>query len=550
MTILRPLTAFVLAIGGVGAMTDAQTPQAPPAPPRLVVMLVVDQMRADYISLYGHQWTKGLRRLLDTGAVFPLAAYPYAYTVTCPGHATISTGTFPNTHGMIGNEWYDRELGKSVVCTDDASQTSVPFGGRSVVEHHSVARLNALTFTDELRIHAVRQPTVVAVSLKARSAITMAGTPSSTTYAVWEAGNGTWTTSTAYTSTPWPVVDAFATKHPISEDYGHAWTRALPPASYLFSDSGVAEIAPAEFPHKLESKTGKPDSDYGVLWRRSPLADRYVGRLSQHLARELKLGQSAGTDVLAVSFSALDIVGHEYGPHSHEVQDVLVRLDETLGELLDTLDTLVGRDRYVLGMSSDHGVAQIPEQDQNVVPGSGRHSSTALRNAISAAIETHVGPGGPWTAGSTVTSRLGPNVYLAPGVLARVLSTAGAREAINTSLVAIEGVARIYWADELGSLVATDDPILRAARLSYMPGRSGDMMLIFDPQWMAQSTGTTHGTPYLFDQRVPLIFAGAGIKPGRYLASATPADLAPTLAHLVGLTMGQATGRVLVEALR
>ena len=149
-----------------------------------------------------------------------------------------------------------------------------------------------------------------------------------------------------------------------------------------------------------------------------------------------------------------------------------------------------------------------------------------------------------------MTSRLGPNVYLAPGVLARVLSTAGAREAINTSLVAIEGVARIYWADELGSLVATDDPILRAARLSYMPGRSGDMMLIFDPQWMAQSTGTTHGTPYLFDQRVPLIFAGAGIKPGRHLVSATPADLAPTLAHLVGLTMGQATGRVLVEALR
>ncbi len=531
-------------------MTAAQTPQAPAAPPRLVVMLVVDQMRADYISLYGHQWTKGLRRLLDTGAVFPLAAYPYAYTVTCPGHATISTGTFPNTHGMIGNEWYDREEGKTVVCTADASQKSVPFGGRSAVEHHSPARLNALTFPDELRLHAVRPPTVVAVSLKARSAIPMAGTPSPTTYAIWEGGNGTWTTSSAYTSTPWPLVDQFVTKHPISEDYGHTWTRAMPPSAYLFSDNGVAEIAPAEFPHVLDSKSGKPDSAYGVLWRRSPQADRYVGALSQHLVRELKLGQSAGTDVLAIGFSALDIVGHEYGPHSHEVQDVLVRLDETLGALLDTLDTLVGRDRYVLGMSADHGVAQIPEQAQNVVASSGRHSSTALRNAISAAIEAHVGPGGPWTSGSSVMTQLGPNVYLAPGVLARVLATAGAREAINTSLVAIEGVARIYWADELASLVATDDPMLRAARLSYMPLRSGDMMMIFDPQWMAQSTGTTHGTPYLFDQRVPLIFAGAGIKAGRYFISATPADLAPTLAHLVGFTMGQATGRVLSDALR
>lgn len=532
-------------------MTDAQTPQAPPVPPRLVVMLVVDQMRADYISLYGHQWTKGLRRLLDTGAVFPLAAYPYAYTVTCPGHATISTGTFPNTHGMIGNEWYDREAGKSVVCAEDTSQQSVPFGGRSLVEHQGPARLNALTFTDELRIHAPRPPTVVSISLKARSAIPMAGRPSPTTYAVWEAGNGTWTTSTAYTATPWPVVDQFATKHPISENYGQAWTRALPPSAYLFSDSGVAEIVPAEFPHTLESKTGKPDSEYGVLWRRSPLSDSYLGRLGQHLVRELKLGQQpAGTDVLAVSFSALDIVGHEYGPHSHEVQDVLVRLDETLGALLDTLDSLVGRDRYVIGMSADHGVAQIPEQAQHVVAGSGRHSSTALRNAISAAIEAHVGPGGPWTSGSSVTTRLGPNVYLAPGVLARVLATPGAREAINKSLVAIEGVARIYWADELASLVATDDPRLQAARLSYMPGRSGDMMLIFAPQWMAQATGTTHGTPYLFDQRVPLIFAGAGIKAGRYLTSATPADLAPTLAHLVGITMGQATGRVLSDALR
>ncbi len=550
MTRIRRFPTLVLAVAAVGAMTEAQVPQSPAAAPRLVVMLVVDQMRADYISLYSHQWTKGLRRLLDTGAVFPLAAYPYAYTVTCPGHATIATGTFPNTHGMIGNEWYDREEGKAVVCTADASQKSVPFGGRAVVEHHSVARLNALTFPDELRLHAGRPPTVVSVSLKARSAIMMAGTPSPTTYAIWEAGNGTWTTSSAYTATPWPVVDQFVTNHPISEDYGHTWTRAMPPSAYLFGDNGTAEIVPAEFPHKLDSKTGKPDSDYGVLWRRSPQADRYIGRLSQHLVRELKLGQSAGTDVLAVGFSALDIVGHEYGPHSHEVQDVLLRLDETLGALLDTLDTLVGRDRYVLGMSSDHGVAQIPEQDQNVVAGSGRHSSTALHNAISAAIEAHLGPGGPWTPGATVTTRLGPNVYLAPGVLARVMATAGAREAITRSLVAIEGVAQIYWADELASSVATDDPTLRAARLSYMPGRSGDMMLIFDPQWMAQATGTTHGTPYLYDQRVPLIFAGAGIKAGRYLSAATPADLAPTLAHLVGLTMGQAAGRVLTEALR
>lgn len=274
------------------------------------------------------------------------------------------------------------------------------------------------------------------------------------------------------------------------------------------------------------------------------MSDRYVGQLAQLLARELKLGQAPGTDMLSVSFSGVDVVGHEYGPHSHEVQDMLIRVDEQIGALLNTLDTLVGRDRYVVGLTSDHGVALVPEQDENIVAGSGRMVSAALRTAINGAIESAIGPG------THVTARTGPNVYLAPGVLPRILSTVGARESITRAIVAIEGIARAYWASELSSGAATDDDILRAARLSYVEGRSGDVMVIFDPYWMAQATGTTHGTPYEYDQRVPLFFAGAGIKPGRYLVPASPADIVPTFAHLTGITVAYTDGKVRTEALR
>jgi predicted AlkP superfamily pyrophosphatase or phosphodiesterase len=514
-------------------------------PPRLVVFIVVDQMRADYINLYGHQWTKGLRRLLDTGAVFPMAAYPYSYTVTCAGHATISTGSYPSTHGMIGNEWYDLERRRSVPCTEDPALTSVAFGGGAGSERHGPTRLATLTFADELRLQATRPPTIVTVSQKPRSSLTFAGQPGPSTYAVWlEESTGLWATSSAYATAPWPVVDAYVKAHPVAAAYGSVWTRTLPESAYLFTDVAPSEWAPAAFPHPVESKSGKPDSEFVARWRRSPMSDRYVGDLVQHLVRELKLGQTPGTDMLSVSFSGADLVGHDFGPHSHEVQDILIRVDEAIGALLGTLDRLVGRERYAVALTSDHGVALMPEQDQAVVAGSGRMSPTAIRAMINTAIESVIGPG------THVTARTGPNVYLAPGVLTRLLATAGARETVTKAIESFEGLARVYWAPDLASRAATDDEFLRAARLSYMPGRSGDLTVIPDPYWMAQASGTTHGTPYDYDQRVPLLFAGAGIKPGRYLVPASPADIAPTLAHLIGITLAHTDGRLRVEAIR
>ncbi len=548
MNAVRLCRLLVGALAGAVALGEipvpaAQGAQAPASSPHLVVILVVDQMRADYVTRYGHQWTKGLRRLLDTAAVYPLAQYPYADTVTCAGHATISTGTFPAVHGLIGNEWYDRGERRSVTCTAEASE-SVPFGGRTGSEHHGPTRLKALTFTDELHRQLARPPTVVTLSLKARSSIMLAGRPTPSTYAVWLEDDGTWATSTAYTTTPWPIVDEYAGNHPISQDYGREWTRALPASSYVFSDWAEGERTPVEFPHPLVSRSGEPNSEFATLWKRSPQSDRYLGQLGQHLVRELRMGQEPGTDVLGVSFSALDLVGHEYGPYSHEVQDILIHLDETVGVLLNTLDQVVGRDRYVVALSSDHGVAPIPEQDTPAGDGTRRLSLRDFRTVINEAVGTFVGPG------PHVVSQSGPNVYLAPGVLSQVMATPGAREAIARVLQEQQGIARVFWADELESSVPTNNALLRAARLSYVPGRSGDLMVMYAPYWMARAAGTTHGTPHSYDQRVPLLFAGAGIKPGRYLVPATPADIAPTLAHLVGITLARVEGQVLTTALK
>ncbi len=539
--------ALAASAGVMGATAHPVAPaQAAAARPRLLVVIVVDQMRADYPAWYGHQWTRGLRRLMDGGASFPLAAYPYALTLTCAGHATISTGTLPSRHGMIANEWHDRALRKNVTCTEDASIRSVPFGGREGREHHGPGYLAVNTLADELRLQSPRPPTVVGIALKARSAITLAGRRSPSTYAIWEEDDGTWATSTAYMTEPAAAVDAWARANPVTAAYGRTWDRLLPPAAYLFSDDLPGEVEPARLPKMLASPSGTPDNTFVTLWERSPYSDAATGALARHLVRALKLGQSAtGTDVLGVSFSATDLVGHAYGPKSHEVQDTLARLDVTLGELLDTLDAEVGRDHYVVALSADHGVAPIPEQSTAAALQAGRYTTAAVRTAIETTLTPLIGEG------PHVTTIVGANVYLTDGTLTRVLATPGAREAVTRAIVDIPGPGLVYWADDLAARTATDDVQLQRARRSYVPGRSGDLMVLYEPYWIVRSnTGTTHGTPWDYDRRVPVWFAGAGIRPGRYWSEVSPADIAPTLAQLAGITLAQTDGRVLGEILR
>jgi len=545
----RRMAASAVVVLGFALLVSlaAQQPQTPPepvVPPRLIVLLVVDQMRADYVDRFQGDWTSGLRRLVTDGARFTSAAYPYLTTVTCPGHATIATGTLPYLHGIFQNTWFDRDSNRVIPCTEDRSVKAVSYG-REAGEGASAGRLMVPTLGDELRQRGGR---VVTLSLKARSAIMLAGHGG--TAVTWLAeSSDQWETSSAFTPAPVPEVQAHLTANPIEADYRRPWTRALPDARYQSADDGTGENPPRgwtrTFPHVLggsDPDPRQPGKDFYEHWERSPFADAYLGRFAAALAESMRLGQQGSTDVLGVGFSSPDLIGHAFGPSSHEVRDTYARLDRTIGALLDRLDALVGRDRYVVALSSDHGVADIPGQVESR-PNGGRISTRAIGDLVEERARALLG------AGVYVSRVVTNDIYLRPGVYQRLTKQRGALEAIRRTIARQPGIARVFSADELRDATSSTDRLRRAAALSYVPGRSGDLIVLARPGWISAAAGTTHGSANPDDQRVPLVLFGAGVKSGEYGGAVTPADIAPTLARLAGITFPRAQGQVLRDAL-
>jgi predicted AlkP superfamily pyrophosphatase or phosphodiesterase len=518
----------------------AAAPAAQPAPPKLVVILVVDQMRADYLEWYGGRFTAGFRRLVRDGAVFTRGAYPYLNTITCAGHATIGTGTFPYRHGMILNNWFDPVTGQSPYCTDDPDMQEISYNGLPSVQGDSAKRLVAPALGEQIMARGGRS---VAISLKPRSAIPLAGHKA--TAVVWFDDRGGWTTSTAFTSGPVAFVRDFVEANPITADFDKVWDRAMPVASYQGVDEVPSEGTVAgwtrSFPHPLGLVDGRADSQFYGRWQRSPFADEYLARMAMASVDALKLGRGDATDFLGVSFSSVDGAGHVFGPRSHEIQDLLVRLDRTVGRLLDHLDATVGAGNYVVGVSADHGVAEIPEQ-----VGTGRVTSRVVSDTLQKVLAPAIAPG------THVASSAYTNIYLTDAARARLRVDTKLRAAALAALRSIVGISHAFWGPDLATPDArsSTDPVLRAAALSHHAGRSGDLIVAPAEKWIMSSSVTTHGTHHAYDQRVPLLLFGAGVRPGRYANDATPADIAPTLAAIAKVAIAPTDGRVLTEALK
>ncbi len=555
MMVFLLLAAAVLFSPLAVAQSKAHASSKAPAKPKLVVLLVVDQMRADYIDKFLPQWTGGLKRLVEEGAWFRDAAYPYAATETCVGHSTISTGAFPATHGMVANAWWDRKEQKMVTCTSDPDPNVKNIGYASAIAKgaDTAWRMAVPSFAEELKFQTSGATRIVTFSLKARAALTMAGHKADA--ATWFDG-GAWVTSTPYATLSF--LNDPAKSHPAKTDFGKTWALSLPESSYWYADKALGAVPPAgwdlTFPHPLRGKSavGEPDSAFFEQWASSPYADTALTELAENAVDALKLGNSNGTDFLAISYSSVDYVGHEFGPRSREIQDILVRLDKDLGNLFAHLDQNVGRSNYVVALSADHGVVPIPEDMQTTGADAGLLHLPEVQERIEKALE-------PFNYPRPAVARIaGSDIYFAIGVYDKLQHDHSAMQAVLDAALAQPGVAAIYRVEELRDRPATQSPTLRAFAYSYFPGRSGDLFILPKPYWLLDSTpsgksrsyGTGHGVPYNYDQHVPVLLVGFGIQPGQYFQPITPADIAPTFAALCGITLSSGDGHVLAEALK
>ena len=500
-----------------------------PTETRLVVLIAVDQFRYDYLTRFRSDFTGGFKKLLTEGAVFTNAYLEHYPTVTAIGHSTMLSGATPSVSGIVGNDWFDRESGKTVASiTDD---TVKPVGAPTAATA-SPRRLLVSTLGDEMRLAsgaakgAPNAPRVIGISLKDRGAIMPVGRGADAAY--WfDTKTGAFVTSTYYVNDVPPWVQAFNDRRAADSLAGQSW---------------LALSVGAPMMKQLPKETGTTlyEAVYG-----SPFGNQMLLDFTTAAIAEERLGQRGVTDLLTVSFSSNDSVGHTYGPDSPQVRDIAIRTDRAIGQLLDRIDKLVGLQRTIVALTADHGVAPVPESlTERSLPG-GRLTNKELFGAIELALTARFGEG-KW-----LMATAGSSPYLNYSLIEeKQLDPAEVRRVAAAAAMKVPHVARVYTRDQLLRGEVVNDLIGTRVLRGFNAQRSGDLEIILEPYWMRQATGTTHGSPYNYDAHIPLIIMGRQVKMGRYPGRVALNDLAPTLAALIDVDApAGSSGRVLTEAL-
>ena len=541
--------------------------------PKLVLLIAVDQFRYDYLERFGDLFgPNGFRRLLRDGASWTQSNYDHMPTYTAPGHGTMMTGAYPAESGIIGNEWLDRASGKRVTSVSDESVKLL--GGLPNDPASSPWRLMASTVGDELRLATNDRAKVIGISVKDRSAILPAGRHANAAY--WFSWtSGTMVSSTYYFNQLPAWVTAFNAAKPAKQYFGAKWERLLPESEYvkrLGADNPSWENVTAagdtnSFPHTITggAKTFEDRNFYTAL-DYSPFTNEILLSFAQQAIVNEQLGQDDDTDVLTLSFSANDYVGHRFGPYSQEVMDVTLRTDRTITTLLDFVDAHVGLANTLIALTADHGVSPIPEHAAALGLGGARVPFASVMGKIQAAISARYNPQGKspdptadyllrfTEAGTSREWFLNNNIYFNYDALKRDgVNVDELSAVVVAAALTVPGIARCFSRSQLlRGATSITDPIERRALHGFYPARSGDVVMVADPyKYIAETITATHGSPYSYDTHVPTIIMGAGVTPGRYLEPASPADIAPTLSALLRITPpSNSTGRVLIEALR
>lgn len=522
--------ASVLLLYNIHVSARHQSNAPSPAKPKLVVGIVVDQMRYDYLYRY---WSKygdgGFKKLLKDGFSCDNTNINYVPTYTAPGHSAIYTGATPCTNGIVANDWYERETDKIVYCAEDPNVYPVGTTDKKAGSM-SPARLLSNTITDELLLSDNFKSKVIGLSLKDRGAIMPAGHKPAAAY-WYEDKTGKWISSTYYMKQLPEWVTAFNQADEAGKFINQAWDTLKTKGPYVESDKDnvpyeeafKGEDAPV-FPHNLS----KLQSRYELL-KETPFGNTVLKDFAKEAVKNEKLGQSGVTDFLSISFSATDGVGHRFGPNSKEVEDTYLRLDEDLADLISYLQQTLGKDNILIFLTADHGAIQNSQYlREHSMPG-GNLSSKKLKDTLEMLLQNAYGPG------TYISKYINQNIYLNRGLLTdKKLNIEDIEKKIAVWLANVPAVSYVLPASDIATAGGNMNNLLRNG---YMATRSGDAIVVLKPGWVEdKAKGTTHGSGYSYDTHIPLLWYGWHINPGSTSSPVNVTDIAPTLSRLLDIS--------------
>lgn len=530
------------------------------APPKLIVFISIDQFRYDYLTRFAPFFvTDGFNYLLKEGANLVNCQYDHAVTKTSVGHAVMMSGTQPSVSGIIANHWYDRDLGRLVYSVEDTTAPVLGVLQKSNRDGRSPRKFTGANLGDVLRAHTGNQSKVFGISNKDVPPILMTGQNANAAYWMDESNGGFFTSSYYMKSYPEWVI-AFNQECSFDKWFGAKWDLLLDEKNYPTIDTSALSYYDypkgwsGSLPYVIGMNTVEPDSDYYRLLLESPFSSEALLDFAERLTIEEKLGADEFTDILCISFSANDEIGHSFGPMSREVIDVTLRTDRYLSRLFKFMDKTIGEDNILYVLTSDHGVAAIPEDLKKRGIEAGRVKPSDIEKMVQDAMTEKFGI---LARESSYVGRMANlDFYFNDRALdEKKIDKKAAEDYISEVLTkSVSQIFRVFKAHELIHDKVSKDKVSEAVQKSYHKKNSGDLMIVLKPNfiWDRNDVGAEHGSPYSYDRHIPLILHGTNwIKPGTFGKPCSPADIVPSLAAILGVANpGSWEGKILKETIR
>lgn len=519
----------ISAVLAIGVLVAGVCLAAAPRKPKLILTIVIDQFRYDYLTRFRGDYKGGLARLLDQGAVFTSAYYEHFPPVTAVGHSTVLSGATPSISGIVANEWVDRESGKEITSVSDTAVKLL--GGKPGDPAASPHRMLVSTLSDQLKMANHNQTKAIGVSIKDRSAILPVGRMANGAY--WfDPASGNFVSSTYY----FEALPAWAAKYnssrAVDKFLGKGW---MP-----FDAKPTAKAYTI-----LPTQPGK--TFYDAL-ERTPYGNQVTEQFAEAALDGEQLGRGPATDILSVSFSSNDRIGHTLGPDDPQIRDIAVQTDRIIGQLIHFAEAKAGAGNVLVILTADHGVSPAPAVSAQNHLSAGFIKPALVTSTLQSALSAKYGEGDwlPLKKGYEI-------VYLDHALIGRKkLDEADVQKTAADALRTLPHVARVYTRSQLLRNELLDDVIDHRVRNGFHIARSADLFVVLDPFYLFQNeaTGTSHTSPYNYDTHVPVVFMGPGIRAGRYNTKIAVNDIAPTLASMLDVEVPNGSvGRVLDEIL-